>query len=232
MKETTGILLSLFAYICIAVFAWRILWRILLLSRTSVNSKEKLRTAQNITPAALLLMIGDIFFLTRLLRTNKLLWFGECVFHYAFLFVLLRHVRYFLYPVPQWIVDFQPAGIYAGYVLILSLLYILIVKLVIEKKTYVSSYNFFLLFLLFLISSTGIVMKYFIRPDVVDIKHFVMSTIIFKPAPAPESFLFTAHFIMTFIFIASLPAHIFTAPFTLIDARKREESLDLVMHEE
>jgi nitrate reductase gamma subunit len=232
MKETTGILLSLFAYICIAVFAWRILWRILLLSRTSAQSKEKLLTAQNITPSALLRIMGDIFFLTRLLRTNKLLWFGECVFHYAFLFVLLRHVRYFLYPVPQWIVEFQPAGIYAGYVLTLSLLYILIVKLVIEKRTYFSSYNFFLLFLLFLISSTGIVMKYFVIPDVVDIKHFIMSTIVFKPASAPQSFLFTVHFIVTFVFIASLPAHIFTAPFTLIDARKREESLDLVMHEE
>ena len=232
MNETTGLVLSIFAYICIAVFAWRILWRILLLSRKSENRTEKVQTVRKITPAAILHMTGDIFFLTRLFRTNKILWFGEWIFHYAFLFVLLRHVRYFLYPVPEWIVNFQPAGIYAGYVLTLSLLYILIVKLVIDKKTYFSSYNFFLLFLLFIISLTGIVMKNFVRPDVVDIKHFVMSTMFFKPGPAPQSFLFALHFIVTSIFIASLPAHIFSAPFTLIEARKREGNLDLVMHEE
>jgi nitrate reductase gamma subunit len=214
MGELTGIILIIIAYVCTTVFIWRILWRILLLFRTVI-----------------LKILADVFFLTRLFRTNKPLWIGELIFHWAFLLVLMRHIRYVVFPVPQWVIGLQPAGIYAGYILSLSLIYILMMKFFIEKKTYFSSYNFYLLFLLLLISLTGIVMKYFMRPDIVDIKHFMLSTIMLKTANAPNSMLFVVHFIATFIFLASLPTHIFTAPFTILDARKRENGLNIIIHE-
>jgi cytochrome b561 len=140
-------------------------------------------------------------------------------------------VRYFFYPVPEWIVSLQSVGTYAGYVLPLSLIYILTVKLGIEKKTYFSSYNFFLLLLLLFVCVTGIVMKNFIIADLVDIKYFMLTAIIFKPAPAPDSILFVFHFALTFVFLIFLPTHVFAAPYTMLEARKREDGLKKIIHE-
>jgi nitrate reductase gamma subunit len=231
MSEITGIFLVITAYTCIAIFLWRVLWRLLLLYKTSKDSEEKLYSVHKTSAFLMFKMIGDIFFLTRLFRMNKPLWIGEWVFHSAFLLVLLRHMRYFLYPVPEWVLWFQTPGIYAGYVLPLSLIYILIMKLGIEKKTYFSSYNFFLLLLLLSASVTGIVMKDFLRADLVEIKYFVFNILTIKPIRAPNSVLFIIHFILTFVFLASLPTHIFTAPLTLFDARRREEGLNRLIHE-
>ena len=45
----------------------------------------------------------DVVFLGRVFVVNPALWFGEWVFHASFLLVLLRHLRYFLDPVPAWV---------------------------------------------------------------------------------------------------------------------------------
>lgn len=232
MREILGILLIITAYICLAIFLLRIIWRIMLLFRVSVKHDSQDTRTSKITLISFLKVIRDVLFLSRLFRVNKPLWIGEWVFHCAFLLVLLRHLRYFLYPVPDWVMGIQQAGLYSGYVLPVSLIYILIIKFVIEKKRYFSSYNFFLLMMLFLSSITGILMQTVIRPDIVEIKHFVLSALIFKSALAPKSTLFIIHFIISLIFLAYLPAHIFAAPYTLMEARKREDGLKLVTHEE
>ena len=76
----------------------------------------------------------DILMFRRLLKANDVLWFGEWVFHFSFLIVILRHLRYFLNPVPEWIWSLQPLGIIAGYVLPIAIIYIAIMKVCIEKK--------------------------------------------------------------------------------------------------
>jgi len=35
--------------------------------------------------------------------SSKWLWLGAILFHWGFLIVLLRHIRFFSYPVPEWI---------------------------------------------------------------------------------------------------------------------------------
>jgi nitrate reductase gamma subunit len=231
MREILGILLIITAYTCVAIFLLRILWRIMLLFRVSGKHDSQDTRASKITPISVLKVIRDVLFLYRLFRVNKPLWIGEWVFHCALLLVLLRHLRYFLYPVPDWVISIQQAGLYSGYVLPISLIYILIIKFGIEKKRYFSSYNFFLLMVLFLSSITGILMQTVIRADIVEIKHFVLSALIFKSVLAPKSTLFVIHFIISLIFLAYLPVHIFAAPYTLMDAQKREDGLKLMIYE-
>ena len=62
--------------------------------------------------------LSDIIFLTRLLKVNEWLWLGVAV-SYHLLMVMIRHLRYFIEPVPDWIMDFQTAGIGASYVFLL-----------------------------------------------------------------------------------------------------------------
>ncbi|UCD34896.1 MAG: hypothetical protein JSU90_11490 [Nitrospiraceae bacterium] len=222
--------ITIAAYICTAVFLWRVLWHILLLCLTTEKNRLPRPADQPTGPMTLLRAAEDVLFLTRLYRVNKLLWAGEWVFHGAFFLVVVRHLRYFFYPVPEWILSLQTAGLYAGAVLPLSLLYILAVKFGIEKKSYFSSSNFMLLLLLILVSATGILMTTLLRTDLVEIKHFTLSALALSPVPAPESTTFIIHFVLSLVFLVFLPTHIFAAPYTLFQARKRDDTLHGMMH--
>ena len=84
-------------------------------------------------------------FLGRVFMVNPALWFGEWIFHASFLLVLLRHLRYFLNPVPAWVWSMQTPGLIAGYILPLSLAYILIIRLLTTREKYASPANMVLL---------------------------------------------------------------------------------------
>jgi len=173
----------------------------------------------------------DIISLRRLFLVNPGLWFGEWVFHVSFVMVVARHLRFFLNPVPNWVWSIQPWGLIAGYLLPVSLLYILVMKCIIEKKKYLSSYNFLLIALLSALSLSGLLMGTMFPADFIAIKAFVIGIFTFSPRPAPDSLLFIAHFIFFLIFVAYLPTHIIAAPLVLLEARMREKGLDKVIHE-
>jgi len=90
----------------------------------------------------------DAVFFWRLIKVNPALWFGEWVFHVSFLVVALRHLRYFFPIVPEWVSWFQIPGLLAGYVLPLSLIYILLVRRYSDQEKYSSRTNMALLVLL------------------------------------------------------------------------------------
>jgi nitrate reductase gamma subunit len=162
---------------------------------------------------------------------NPLLWLGEWGFHLTFLLALVRHLRYFLNPVPAWVWSLQTTGMIAGYILPISLLYILIIRLLTTREKYSSRQNILLLGLVLAISSIGVLMHIAYKPDLVDVKLFVFGIMTFAPRPVPESGLFLLHFSLFLAVILLLPSHIFTAPFVMYEARKRDESLHRVMHD-
>lgn len=228
----SGLILALIAYAAYAALFFRLLWRILFLLKASNLLNTGYERPAKASVSADVKSLSDIIFLTRLLKANEWLWLGEWLFHITFLMVMIRHLRYFIEPVPEWIMDFQTAGIGASYVFLLALVYIMAFKLFIEKKKYLSSYNFFLLTLLFLIAVSGFLMKNFIRTDIVNVKAFMTGIFSFKILEPPGSMLFSFHLITSLIFLIFLPAHIFAAPLTMIDARRRDEGLEKVLHED
>ncbi|RJQ39062.1 MAG: hypothetical protein C4550_06135 [Nitrospiraceae bacterium] len=75
-------------------------------------------------------------------------------------------------------------------------------------------------------------MKNFIPADIVNIKAFMTGIFYFKILEPPASMLFFFHLIVSLIFLIFLPAHIFAAPLTIIDARRRDEGIEEVLHED
>jgi len=134
-------------------------------------------------------------------------------------------------PVPDWLASYRAFGICSGYLLPLALLSVFVFKIKAKSSGYVSGYNFFILSLLLLISVTGIFMKTVAKLDVASVKYFMLGTLSFKPAPAPESMMFLIHFITSLILIVYIPSHMFAAPYTMMEARKRDDELKLVQHE-
>src|SRR4030067_1829684 len=102
MREPVGIFLIIFAYICIAIFILRIIWRIVLLLKIPENHNKEISPSSKTTFLTTIRMVRDIVFLTRLFRTNPLLCFGEWVFHVTFVLVFIRHLSYILHYVAIW----------------------------------------------------------------------------------------------------------------------------------
>jgi nitrate reductase gamma subunit len=228
LKEA-GVALALCAYMTYLAFIWKIGVRLLMLRKAYLQSGGS--PVSGTSALTVLKAIRDIFLLSRLFRVNPCLWFAEFLFHASFVLVILRHLRYVMEPVPAWVVILRVPGELAGYILPLSLGLIVILKILIERKEYISSYNFFLLSILFFLSVTGFLMKIVARPDIVGIKYFMISVFKFAPVVPPCSLVFGLHYLAALILLAWMPAHIFAAPFSMMDARKREENIRLLMHE-
>jgi nitrate reductase gamma subunit len=172
----------------------------------------------------------DILFLRRLFLVNKGLWAGEWCFHISFVVVVLGHLVLAFNPVPKWVMFIRPWGLRAGYFLPFSLLYILLYRLLIERRVYLSRLNLFLTVLLLLIASTGLLMREVFGVDFLEVKEFVLRGLAFSPAPFPESRIFLAHYLLVLTLVAFLPSHIFTAPYVVYAANKREEEREGVIH--
>lgn len=119
------------------------------------------------------------------------LWVGALAFHYAFAVVLVRHLRFFLEPVPAPVklleaVDafFQfglPVVYLSGVVLLVAVAYLALRRIFIPMVRYISLANdFFPLFLIFGIAFTGILMRYFAKVDILSIKALTMGLVSFS----------------------------------------------------
>lgn len=188
-------------------------------------------TGGKISLPVFLKALGDIFLLRRLLRVNDILWLGEWVFHASLLVLFLRHLRYFLDPAPAFVAFMQIPAVVAAWLLFASLLYIGLMKLCIEKRAYISSYNFFLLGLITASCVSGLLMRYSFPADLADIKRFTLGIATFRPVPLSGGITFLLHFLIFLVLLAGLPGHIFAAPLTMIEARGRDEELPYLMHE-
>lgn len=227
-----GRLLILAAYLAYAAFWIRFLTHALVWRRAARRLKEPVANMPRSRMKACALTAVDVILFGRLFKVNAALWFGEWVFHVSFLLVLLRHLRFLLNPVPGWVWSVQTAGLIAGYVLPASLAYILVIRLLTKREKYAAPANVFLLALVLVISSLGILMRQWFTPNLVDVKLFMLGILCMKPAPAPGSLLFAAHFLLVLVLVLFVPTHIFTAPFVMMEARKRELGLHRVMHDE
>jgi nitrate reductase gamma subunit len=145
---------------------------------------------------------------------EKWLWIAALAFHYSFLTVLIRHLRFFLEPVPvclQWLekIDgfFQiglPGLFISGAVLLAAVTFLFVRRIYLPQVRYVSlAADFFPLFLIISIAITGILMRYFTKVDVVGVKELAMGLASFHPTiPEGIGVLFYIHlFLVSILFI-------------------------------
>jgi len=152
-------------------------------------------------------------------ESSKWLWLFGIVFHYSFLVIIIRHMRLFLDPVP-WPVAFMEIGdsllqigaptMYTTDVtLVLGLLFLFGRRLMNPQVRYISLANdYFPLFLILGIATTGILMRFFIRTDVDinAIKQLAVGLVTFHPViVAKISSLFYVHFFLVCTLLAYFP---------------------------
>jgi nitrate reductase gamma subunit len=173
----------------------------------------------------------DVLLLRQLFRVNPALWLGEWVFHVSFLLVLVRHLRYFTNPVPAWIAGAQSTGWIAGFVLPAAVVYVLAIRLLTKRETFSSPANLLMLLDLLGIAVTGLLLATRHRVDLVQVKVYALGIVAFRPAPPPADWLLAAHLALVMALVLYVPSHVFTAPLSMLAARRRDRELHGVLHD-
>ena len=154
------------------------------------------------------------------------LWLGALAFHYAFLTVLVRHLRFFTEPVPFFVtllenvdsffrveilypgITFGLPGVFlSGVVLLVAALYLFSRRLFIRQVRYISlASDYFPLFLIFGIALTGILMRYIVKVDVTAAKELTMGLVTLRPTvPEGVGTVFYIHLFFVSVLLAYFP---------------------------
>jgi nitrate reductase gamma subunit len=147
--------------------------------------------------------------------SDKWLWVAGLAFHYSFLIILIRHLRFFLEDIPfiltgiESLDSFLQIGVPLLYttdiVILAAVTYLFLRRIFIPQVKYISlAADYFPLFLIFGIALSGVLMRYFIRVDVVGIKVLAMGLISFSPV-VPEGI--SSFFFIHLLLICSLFAY-------------------------
>jgi len=148
---------------------------------------------------------------------DKFLWLGALAFHWSLLIILIRHLRFFLLPVPGLIsvIDgwdgFFRVGAPVLYMtdaaILLALAYLLGRRFWEPKVRYLSLLaDYFALYLLIGIALSGVLMRYVLKVDAVGVKEWALGLAAFSPnVPASVGPLFLAHLTLVSALAAYFP---------------------------
>ena len=144
----------------------------------------------------------------------KWLWAAGLAFHWSFLIILVRHMRFFIEQVPaaikmiEGLDTFLQVGAPLLYmtdaVLLGAVTYLFIRRIWLPQVRYISLIaDYFPLFLILAIGVTGVLMRYFTKTDIISVKILAMGLISFKPTVAEtiSPMFFTHLFLLSVLFV-------------------------------
>jgi [DsrC]-trisulfide reductase subunit M len=147
----------------------------------------------------------------------KWLWAAGLAFHWSFLIILIRHLRFFTQEVPaavslvEGLDSFLQIGVPLLYmtdvVLLGAVTYLFIRRISLPQVRYISLMNdYFPLFLIFGIALTGVLMRYFFKTNIVSVKMLAMGLVSFKPEiPQGIDVIFYIHLFLLCTLFAYFP---------------------------
>ncbi|MBN2061580.1 MAG: sulfate reduction electron transfer complex DsrMKJOP subunit DsrM [Deltaproteobacteria bacterium] len=168
---------------------------------------------------------------------EKWLWIAALAFHYSFLVVIIRHLRFFTEPIPffvYWLESLDglfeigiapfsgfnlPELLISGFVLLAALTYLFLRRLYVSQTRYISlSTDFFPLFLILGIATTGVMMRYmgvfmeflfkvdWLTVPIVNVKELAIGLVTFNPT-VPENIgvMFFIHLFLVCALVAYFP---------------------------
>ena len=149
--------------------------------------------------------------------SSKWLWLGAIAFHWTFLIVLIRHLRFFTDPIPSFMhllenvdgfLQIGSPGIYiSGIVFLLAVIFLLLRRVFIPQLRYISlPADYFPLFLILGIAISGILMRYFYKVDIIAVKELTMGLVSLHPIiPDGIGVIFFIHLFLVCILFAYFP---------------------------
>jgi nitrate reductase gamma subunit len=148
---------------------------------------------------------------------EKWLWLAGLAFHWSFLVIFIRHLRFFTDPIPGFVhmtdkldgfLQVGLPGIYITDLLFLAAVtYLFVRRVVIPQMRYISlPADYFPLFVLLSLGLSGVLMRYFTKVDVIKVKELAMGLVTFHPTvPEGIGVLFYIHLFLISLLFAYFP---------------------------
>lgn len=147
----------------------------------------------------------------------KWLWLAGLAFHWSFMIIFVRHFRFFLQNTPSFIKtiegldSFLQVGVPLLYmtdiVLLGAVTYLFLRRVFIPQVNYISlAADYFPLFLILGIASSGVVMRYFYKVHIVGVKELAMGLVTLSPViPQGVGVMFYIHLFLICTLLAYFP---------------------------
>jgi len=177
---------ALLFYFAAAILAIGLIYRITLYARTPAPLKIPTTPAPTTRSGVVMRMGREVVLFASLFKSSKWTWLFGWLFHFSLLLILLRHLRYFLQPIPEWVVLIQPFGKYAAFGMVIGLLGLWGRRIFVDRVRYISSPSDHLMLILLLgIALSGLSMKFVWHTDIVSLKAFFLGLLRFDVQPLP-----------------------------------------------
>ena len=149
--------------------------------------------------------------------SSQWLWCISLVFHYSILFIIIRHFRFFMEPVPlpiTWVETIDgimqvgsPRFYWTGGLALCALLWLLARRVWDHKLRYISLLNdYFPLWLLLSIVISGLCLRYFDKTEIAQVKIYLMGLTHFSPVSAAGiNDLFFVHITLVCVLLCYFP---------------------------
>ncbi len=150
-------------------------------------------------------------------QSDRLLWLGALAFHWSFLIIFLRHLRFFLEPVPAFVQGLEridelfqvavPTLFLTDVVIVAALLYLLGRRFFNPLVRYISlASDYVALYLLLGVALSGILMRYFTKVDLLAAKQLALGLVTLRPTvPEGIGLAFYVHVFFVSVLFAYFP---------------------------
>ncbi|MCX5860947.1 MAG: sulfate reduction electron transfer complex DsrMKJOP subunit DsrM [Deltaproteobacteria bacterium] len=147
----------------------------------------------------------------------KWLWLAGILFHYSFLTIIIRHLRFFIEPVPSFVVllssvdgFFQilvPTFFLTDIAFLAAATYLFLRRVAIPQIRYISLVaDYFPLFLILGIAVSGVLMRNVWKVDLLGVKELAMGLFTFHPTvPAGIGPIFYVHLFLVSVLLVYFP---------------------------
>ncbi|MFY9973380.1 MAG: respiratory nitrate reductase subunit gamma [Chromatiaceae bacterium] len=196
MSFLTGLFALLF-YVAALVLVAGLAFKVVQYARTPAPLKIPTTPAPTTQSGVVFRMAREVVLFESLFRGNKWTWIFGWMFHFGLFLVTLRHLRYFLDPVPLPIQLVQPFGIYAGFAMVAGLVGLWGRRVLVDRVRYISSpSDHLILGLLILIGVSGLLMSFLVHTDIVAVKAFFLGLMTLNVQPLPADPLLMLHLLL------------------------------------
>lgn len=162
-------------YLAFAVLVAGVAYKIYDFARTPAPLSIPTTPAPTTSAGVAFRMAREVVLFESLFKGNLWIWLFGWLFHMGLFLVLVRHLRYFVEPVPMWLVFLQPFGKYAGFMMVAGLAGLWARRFLVERIRYISTPSDHLwLAMLLTIGVSGLAMTFLMHTDIVAVKLFFL----------------------------------------------------------
>ena len=199
-------LYAVLLYAATAVLVAGVGHRVWLYARTPAPLKIPTTPAPVTRGGVALRMLREVALFESLFRSNLWTWAFGWLFHAGLALVLLRHLRYFVEPVPAWLAFVQPFGMWAGVAMAAGLAGLWARRFLVPRVRYISTPSDHLMIaLLVVIALSGLAMTFVAHADIVKVKAFILGLLWFDWQPLPGDVLVAVHLALVAVLMLIFP---------------------------